>query len=231
MSRLRDERGMTLMEMLVAMVIGLLVCLAVFSLVDFTMRRYGETSGRVDANQRGRVAMDLITRQLRSQVCLPSGTPPMFSRAGNPTDDADATFFVDLTSGADPTAAPQLHTLVYDAAKHAIIERDYTDKLPADVQQDPAYAGAPTTRTVLTDVVPVTGTPVFTYYTFAGATVPAPVTGDALGTIASVQVTYRALPGHYSAANPNPRGSVVFQNRVTVREVDPNVSDPEPECD
>jgi type II secretory pathway component PulJ len=230
MSRLRDDRGMTLMEMLVAMVIGMIVCLAVFSLVDFTMRRSGEIGGRVSANQSGRVAMDLITRQLRSQVCLPSGTPPMFSRTGNITDDSNATFFVDLTSGSDPTKAPELHTLTYDAGTHRIVERDYTDTLPADVTQDPAYLGAPKTRTLISDVSAVAGTPVFKYFTFAGAQVPTPVTGDALATIASVQVTFRALPTRFNPKDPTPRGNVVFQNRVTVREVDPNVPDPEPEC-
>jgi prepilin-type N-terminal cleavage/methylation domain-containing protein len=231
MSRLRDDRGMTLMEMLVAMVIGLLVCLAVFGLVDFTMRRSGDIGGRVSANQRGRVAMDLITQQLRSQVCLPSGTPPMFSRTGNLTDDANATFFVDLTSDPDPTVAPQLHTIAYDNVAHSIMERDYSDKLPADVTLDPAYAGTPTTRTLLSDVAAVNGVPVFTYYRFDGTPVATPVAAADLGDIASVRITFRSLPTRFDPANPAPRGSVVFQNRVTVREVDPNVSDPQPECD
>ena len=34
------------------------------------MRRSGEVAARVDAVQRGRTAMDTMTRQLRSQVCL-----------------------------------------------------------------------------------------------------------------------------------------------------------------
>jgi hypothetical protein len=127
--------------------------------------------------------------------------------------------------------APELHTLVYDNSAHTIVERDYTDKLPSDVNTDPAYSGTPKSKTLLTDVAAVAGTPVFTYYTFDGTQVAAPVTGDALGTIASVRVTFRTLPGKFNASNPTPRGSVVFQNRVTVREVDPNVPNPQPECD
>ena len=73
-------------------------------------------------------------------------------------------------------------------------------------------------------------TPVFRYYTF-GSTTPmaSPVTGDALGTIAAVQVSFKALPSR--ATDPNTLGNVVFQDRITVREVDPNASNPEPDCE
>ena len=227
-TRLRDERGMTLIEMLIAIVIGMIICLAAFSLIDFTVRRSGEITGRVDATQRGRLALDNITRQLRSQVCLPSGTAPMFSRAGNPTDDNDATFFVDLTNGSSTTQAPELHTLTFDATNRRIVESDYADTLPSDPTKDPAYKTLTRTRTLLSDVVQSGSTPVFTYYTFAGTPLTAPVTGAALGTIASIQVSFRALPSR--ATDPNTRGSVLFQDRVSVREVDPNSPDPEPEC-
>ena len=72
-SRLTDERGMTLPEVMVTMVIALIMSLATFALVDVTMRQTKEISDRVDGVQRGRVAMDLMTRQLRSQVCLGDG--------------------------------------------------------------------------------------------------------------------------------------------------------------
>jgi type II secretory pathway pseudopilin PulG len=68
--RLAREDGMTLPELLVTLTIAMVISLATFSLVEVTMRRSGEVSARVDAVQRGRFAMDEMTRQLRSQVCL-----------------------------------------------------------------------------------------------------------------------------------------------------------------
>ena len=47
--RLSSERGMTLPEVLVTIVIALVLSLAAFSLVDVTIRRTGEISARVDA--------------------------------------------------------------------------------------------------------------------------------------------------------------------------------------
>ena len=61
---------MTLPEVLVTLTIATIITLATFSLVEVTMGRSGEVAARVDAVQRGRSAMDDMSRQLRSQVCL-----------------------------------------------------------------------------------------------------------------------------------------------------------------
>ena len=108
--RLSSERGMTLPEVLVTMVIALVLSLATFALVDVTIRRTGEISQRVDGVQRGRVAMDLMTRQLRSQVCLGPNAPSSRSIvAGTATS---VTFYVEMGdpstagSAASPSATP-----------------------------------------------------------------------------------------------------------------------------
>ena len=71
-----DERGFTLPELLIAMAIGLIVLLAAFMLLDraVSARPGRRPPGRL---QRGRLAMELITRQLRSQVCLGDATEPI----------------------------------------------------------------------------------------------------------------------------------------------------------
>jgi prepilin-type N-terminal cleavage/methylation domain-containing protein len=237
MRRLRDQDGMTLPEMLVAISMALIVSLATFSLIEFTMRRSAEISGRVDANQRGRVAMETITRQLRSQVCQPSGTPPIFSRAGNVTDGNGVTFFVDFTDGSQAATTPvDMHTIRYvpptaPAVAGTIVEQDYTGTLGANASIDPTYSATPyRTRTLLTDVVPVSpGAPIFRYYLYNSTTpLATPVTGSALGSIASIQIAYRALPSRSTTTTA--RGNVVFQDLVTVREVDPNATNPAPQC-
>ena len=94
---------MTLPEVLVTMVIALVLSLATFALVDVTIRRTGEISSRVDGVQRGRVAMDLMTRQLRSQVCLGASAPASRSIvAGSATS---VTFYAELGDPSTPGSA------------------------------------------------------------------------------------------------------------------------------
>jgi Tfp pilus assembly protein PilW len=242
--RLRAEDGMSLPELLVAISMALIVSLATFSLIEFTMRRSAEVQGRVDATQRGRLTMDTITRQLRSEVCQPSGTPPIYSRAGNVTDNNNVTFFVDFTDGSNTSVPVDMHTIAFDAANSRIVERDYTGTNGANSSIDPTYNAAPyRTTTLLSDVVPVDATtPVFRYFQY-GATTPltTPVVAPSLGTIASIQINYRVLPSKTAAQYLNAgtsaqqrasllRQSVVFQDLVTVREVDPNAATPSPQC-
>ena len=106
------------------------------------MRRAGEIQGRVEASQKGRAAMDTITRQLRSQVCLSSTVPPMAAATATQRH-----FYADLTDG-DAGMPPELHTITYDPASRTLIEqRDFVgtghragDHLPrrAEPHQDAA---------------------------------------------------------------------------------------------
>jgi type II secretory pathway pseudopilin PulG len=220
MRRLRAEDGMTLIEMLIAMVVAMIVSLAAFGLVDFTMHRAGEITGRVDASERGRIAMDMITRQLRSQVCQTSGTRPMAAAA-----DTTASFYVDFTDGSTGRV-PDLHTLSYVAPtgtqrSGSIVERDYAGTAGKTVAQDPTYATVPfSTSTLATNVIPVDGVPVLRYFAYNSTTpLKTPVTGAAaLATIARVRVTFRAMPGRDTSRT----GSVVIQDDVVVRGLDPN---------
>ena len=50
------------------------------SVLDSTLRISRTTQARVDTAQRGRTAMEIITRDLRSQVCL-SATAPSLTTA------------------------------------------------------------------------------------------------------------------------------------------------------
>lgn len=72
MSRLREEAGMTIMEVLVACTVGMIVLTAMFGLLDSTVRMNTNVMRKTDAMQRGRIAMDVLTQELRSQVCLPN---------------------------------------------------------------------------------------------------------------------------------------------------------------
>jgi type II secretion system protein J len=66
----RSEDGFTLVELLVALLIGTVVLMGAFTVLDSTASVTGTVARRVDSLQRGRTALDLMTRDLRSQVCV-----------------------------------------------------------------------------------------------------------------------------------------------------------------
>jgi prepilin-type N-terminal cleavage/methylation domain-containing protein len=257
MSDLRREDGFTLPELLVTLVIAVTVSLATFALIEFVMKRAGEVDQRVDASQRGRLVMDTITRELRSQVCVDSTTPAMATRTGDITNGNTATFYVDLTDGSKlATTPPALHSLVYDPSTRKITEKEYrgtwflqtTGTPPNQITKNvPAYPTAPdSTRVLLTDVVPLAdGGPIFRYYKYNTLKPPSPsielvppvtgMTASDLATVARVDIAYRTLPTKTNLAVTDPVGlqvrtAIELQDEVYVRAADPNDPAPTPTC-
>jgi prepilin-type N-terminal cleavage/methylation domain-containing protein len=246
--KLSADGGFTLPELLIALVIAMIVSLATFSLIEVAMRKAGDTEKRVKAAQQGRMAMDTVVRQLRSQVCLNTATPtpPMSPPAGfgTVTTGTTAVFYTDFTDGGQPTTvAPELHVLTYDATSRRLIERDYTGtvKLVTNVYTYtyPTAASTPARTKVLAEnVIPLSASvPIFQYFTYDTATPPrpnlalaAPVTGMAAADtarVARIVVNFRALT---TSDVTKLRGSSVFQDEVTVRAADPNDEAPTPTC-
>lgn len=69
---MRDASGMTLIEVLVGLVIGLVVALGVFSLIEVTTRAAGRITDQVGANQLGRQTLAYIENELEAS-CIQAG--------------------------------------------------------------------------------------------------------------------------------------------------------------
>ena len=152
---------MTLPEVLVTMVIALVLSLATFALVDVTIRRTGEISQRVDGVQRGRVAMDLMTRQLRSQVCLGPNAPSSRSIvAGTATS---VTFYVEM---GDPSTAGSSASPSATPAPRAIEKRSLTLETAGAYAPgtlvERRWVGTPSTTAQLGFIFPADATPTST---------------------------------------------------------------------
>ncbi|HEX3909837.1 MAG TPA: prepilin-type N-terminal cleavage/methylation domain-containing protein [Solirubrobacteraceae bacterium] len=90
--RLGDERGLTLIELLVAMIIGLVVTGALLATLELALRQNTSISDRAQADRTGRTAMNAILEQLHSSctgfgstaIQGPSTTPvsPLASTGG-----------------------------------------------------------------------------------------------------------------------------------------------------
>jgi prepilin-type N-terminal cleavage/methylation domain-containing protein len=250
MTRLSNQDGMTLPELLVAMVIGMIVSLAAFSLIETTMRRTGDTTSRVDTTQRGRAAMDFITRELRSQVCVQATTPAMADDrsiyAATPTS---VTFFSDLSDESsrpgNTIKAPELRSISLENGK--LIERRWAGVATGTTAQPTySYAGYPLTPTgtrVLIDDASTTeetatGAPlVFRYFLYDTALTPPKLVELGTGSgvtpaqatlIAQIDVAFRANRARGKATD---RGASVFENSVFARIADPNnTTNPSPVC-
>jgi prepilin-type N-terminal cleavage/methylation domain-containing protein len=221
----RRTDGFTLPEVLTAMAVGIILSVAAFTLVSVTIKRAGEVTGRVEANQKGRAAMDTITQHLRSQVCLSSTTPPIVTGQAN-----YVSFYADLSDGS-AGRPPERHELTYDSAQRTLVETDYIGTRAGTAI---AYPATPSrTRTLALDVWPdrpvgaTQDTPVFRYYAYDESTPPRPV--EALPTPLSdrdraravrLEITFRAQPPRSTQANA--RGSILLHDDVYVRAADPD---------
>ena len=72
MRHLRDERGFTLAELLIATAVMGLIMAGIFALQVGGQQAYLFGSNRVETQQNARVALDLMTRELRSSTSITS---------------------------------------------------------------------------------------------------------------------------------------------------------------
>jgi prepilin-type N-terminal cleavage/methylation domain-containing protein len=215
MTRARDESGFTLVELLVAMTIGTIVLFASFMLVDASTPLAQKTQDRVEAAQQGRLAMEIIGAELRSQVCMPGAVPPIMPTV---SDGGNVWFF---GNNQDQNSLPQKH--------HVYIQGT---ALKEDTWQgtgtitNVVFPVLPTqTRTLLNPVALVPGVPLFRFYGF-DANLPAsvnqpinvPVSVADSRRVVQVNVSFVARPTRATAASAR---DSTFQQAVFFRTADP----------
>jgi prepilin-type N-terminal cleavage/methylation domain-containing protein len=228
MSRLRSQQGFTLVELLMALTIGVGVLLAAYTVSDATLHGQTRIADRSDAIARGRTAMEQIVQQLRSEVCLGPGYPAIAYGDSN-----HITFYADL---ANTTFTPQKRDLSF--AGGALTETTYAGS-PSAGSPPFTFAVSPTrTRVVLDHMQTLTqagvGVPFFRYYSFDGndpirpsKLLAVPLSATDAAKVVQISVAFGALPsrsgGRIPAAEP-------FNANVYVRTADPTDPDHSPLC-
>jgi Tfp pilus assembly protein PilW len=221
MTRLRSQAGFTLIELLTAMIIGMFTILAAFALIDSTFTGSAKVQARTDASSRGRLALDRMTRVLRSQVCV-NGAPPIVS------GDADqVTFTADLSAGV----GADKYVLAFNQTSNTL-----TQSVTKGTGTEPSrsFSGAATTTQVLSDVVGETGKPIFSYSSAKPGTggtqflpLSVPLQPADLKRVARIDIAFVARS---PKAIKTENWSSTFEDSVSARLVDTTISDPAVVC-
>jgi type II secretory pathway component PulJ len=227
--RLRAEDGFTMIELLVGMSVGMVVLFALYNLLDAVAPASTRVADRIEAQARGRAATEQMAQLLRTTVCVQNGvdandnatfwSPYKYGDANKVTFytyTIDQSHVADVASGA---FEPQLRTLEYANGTITLTTQQGDSTVP------PNWSAA-TTRTVIADVQPIAGKPVFTFKGYTGS--PATLTtitpaNDGTGTvrvldadlprISTVDMAFRALP----SSGRNPAAGASFEDTINTR--------------
>jgi prepilin-type N-terminal cleavage/methylation domain-containing protein len=229
-----DQSGFTLPELITGMAIGLVVLMAAFMLLDRAVSGSTKLADRQEAVQRGRLTMELMTRQLRSQVCLGQAQPILSG------DDNAVTFYSNLTS--NPNTA-QKRSLRYVASEKRFYQDVYngTGTFP-----NLTFPSSPTTSNEL--LRPVTQTtekvgstyvtrPIFRYYKYVNNTttgalqlLSTPLSAADAPDVVMINVAFATLPQRLVERTTDIIDATTFDSNVYVRLADPTKPTEGPVC-
>ena len=220
LSRLRrEESGFTLVELIVACGVGTVILLASFMMLDSSVILTGKVTDRVDRTQRARLAMEQITRELRSQVCPRVGTPALVDG-----QNYSVKFYSYMSTGS---FVPDIREISWDTNTNSIIERRWAGSGTAP---NTTWNGTPTTRTLLDDVKPPpSNAPMFTYHA-TGTSAASAVPLSAADLAATSKITVKFVT--YAAGRNATGTSTTLENEVFVRTANPSAGSglTSPEC-
>jgi type II secretory pathway pseudopilin PulG len=232
-ARLRNEEsGFTLVELLVASMLGTLILWSAFALIDAGFRGQRTVENRLDAAATGRAAMEQVTRQLRAQVCLGTGVAPVLRAEDNLVE-----FYASV---APPAATPsarqaiQRRTIEYvpnGATGRGLIRE--TVVTGAGTPPNVTFTATPQVRTIVDNIAPVSGVPFFRYYRYDPVNSPEvlPIATPAVDAdrrvLVQVQTAFEAFPTH---TQDQSKVKVRLDNRITVRTADPTDPTRSPQC-
>ncbi|HEV7769833.1 MAG TPA: prepilin-type N-terminal cleavage/methylation domain-containing protein [Solirubrobacterales bacterium] len=167
---LRDERGMTLVELLVAASAGVIVMLGISLSLIVTMRGSARVANHIEANQNARLTMSKVIDQLHS-ACIASRIAPIKSpTGGNPVSSGASLVFLHQT-GAAVSPTPVKSAIVLSGT--TLTQSDYA----ATGGSAPEWTFSTTpssTRTLATGISAISASiPIFRYFGFGEGQVAA----------------------------------------------------------
>lgn len=181
---LRSEQGLTLVELLVAMVTSLVVGGALLGILGFSLRQETRITDRVQADQIGRTAMTKVIEQLRSSctgldstaIQGPATTPTSPLATTGPTDLWYLTAYGSATAGSAAVTGVTEHDVHWTPnSTGAQLGTLYDYSWPSTGGEPPYSAWtfnttlSTTTATkhvLATNVIPLETSKIFSYYKY-----------------------------------------------------------------
>jgi Tfp pilus assembly protein PilE len=205
---LGDERGTTLVELLVGLMMGMIILTALTLVVVVTLHASARVSARVEATQDGRIALARVTEELHS-ACIYPKTAPVKGGASNETfaSTGNKLVFVHAANSQGQAVAPTPIRSVVSLANGELKQSDY----PASGGSAPnwTFSGTATsTRTLMEGVAPIPGrSAIFAYYYYSnGGLVEQSASPSLSATEAAKTIDVRV------ALNASPRTTPVKDN-------------------
>jgi len=197
---IREERGTTLVEVMIATASGMVVLFALTMMVVVTMHSSARVSARVDATRNARLSISRITEQLRSSCVAPRIAPV---RAGS---TGTSLRFIHQ-KGSEAVLAPIESRI--DLAGGKLTQYDYA--LTGGSMPNWTFALSPSSeRQLATGIAPTPpDTAVFTYLAYSGkainealpATAPSGLSAVNAARTVAVRVAFTAAPGQTPVAS------------------------------
>lgn len=203
----RDERGMTLVELLVATAAGVIVVGGISTAMIVTGRSVERVSSHIEANRAARLTMAKIVDQLHSS-CLAYGTTPIRS------ESTGSMLAFTHQAGSSASLTPVLSKISFSGS--TLTQSDYSYSSGSSPSEWKFSSTASKTTQLLTGVSQVsTSVPLFRYYGYSnGAISSTPLsTNPSLGSTSAektvqVSIAFKAAPsggsvsGDTNAATP-----------------------------
>jgi Tfp pilus assembly protein PilE len=217
---LADQRGTTLIEMLVALASGLVVVSALTALIITTLHGSARVSARVDATQRARIALTRVMEQLHSSCVAPEVAPIQKASTGTSLE------FIHQTGSA---VSPVPIISVISLSGGTLSQQDYSVTGTAPNWTRSTAIGGP--RILLTNVsATAPSSSIFSYYRYTGGTISATPLATPLETEAALTVEVRAALTAAPLSTPvkDTGSSASVQNSTTLRLTPPSFNEGSP---
>jgi hypothetical protein len=222
---LRDETGTTLVELMVALISGIVIFAALAMMVVTTMHGASRVTARVEATQRARIAMTRLMEQLHSSCVAPEIAPVY------PGSTENSLAFVHQTGSAvSPT--PILSVVSYSSG--TLQQTDYAPTGGASPNWTFDKKTPLATKILLTKVAPIPATAIFSYYRYVNGAVSEtplspPISGlttEEAALTVEVRTALSADPLTTPVKDANDQASV--RNSATLRLTPPSFNEGSP---
>lgn len=212
---MNDERGYTLVELMVGIMISGLVLAAIMAMVQVATGNQHRVSEHVIANQRGRPAMNRIVDRLHS-ACVAPGLAPV--REGS----TDSSLIVYSKSGSAVSPTPDRYVFAFADGKLTETTAPGTGTEPSDWSfgsaSDPYLLADGVTNDELGE--PPAAVPVFRYFAYEGGQVAStplstPLSKDDAETVVQVEIAFTVAPRDGAVADAS--APVSLSDSATLR--------------